>query len=78
MAYNNRNFLLRVQDVVEAYLDAKNEDISVTRVYNQVIKPRFRISRSTLYNYLNIPYKRLLKELEQKERDNNNRTLKLF
>lgn len=78
MAYNNRNFLLRVQDVVEAYLDAKNEDISVTRVYNQVIKPSFRISRSTLYNYLNIPYKRLLKELEQKERDNNNRTLKLF
>lgn len=78
MAYNNRNFLLRVQDVVEAYLDAKNEDISVTRVYNQVIKPRFRISRSTLYNYLNIPYKRLLKELEQKERGNNNRTLKLF
>lgn len=67
-----------MQDVVNAYLEAKNDDVTVTRVYTQVIKPRFRISRSTLYSYLNIPYKRLLKELDEKEKTKNNNCPKLF
>ena len=76
MAYNNRNHLLRVQDVIDAYLEAKTDDKTFARVYSQVIKPRFRISRSTLYNYLNLPVKRMLKELDEKEKVKNN-TLKL-
>lgn len=79
MAYNNRNFLLRVQDVVEAYQQAKTDDVTFARVYRKVIKPRYRISRSTLYNYLNIPYKRLLAQIDEREKQKNekNNVLKL-
>jgi len=76
MAYNNRNHLLRVQDVINAYLEAKTDDKTFAKVYTDVIKPRYRISRSTMYNYLSMPVKRLLKELDEREKVKNN-TLKL-
>lgn len=70
MAYTPRNQLLFMQDVIDAYLAAKTEDKTVKDVYNEVIFPRFRISRATMYNYLATPVKRLLKELDEKERTN--------
>jgi hypothetical protein len=59
---------MQMQDVVDAYLAAKTEDNSVSSVYRKVIRPRFRISRTTLYAYLNTPIKKQLKELEGNEK----------
>lgn len=55
-----------MQVVIEDYLAAKTEDNSLAEVHRRVIYPKYRISRSTLYNYLSTPVKKLLKELELK------------
>ena len=67
MAYNKRNKLMQMQMVIDAYLAAKTPDKSVQWVYRHIIFPNFRISRSTLYNYLNTPVKRMLKELDSSD-----------
>jgi len=64
MAFNRRNKLLQMQDVIDAFLAAKTEDNTVSWVYRKVIRPKFRISRTTLYTYLNTNVKKQLKELE--------------
>jgi hypothetical protein len=55
-----------MQLVIDAYLAAKTEDNSTAYVYRTVIYPRFRISRTTLYNYLGTPVKKLIKEIDNK------------
>lgn len=62
MAYNRRNKLRFISAVIEVYKAEKKDGISVQHVYRTHIYPRFKISQSTLYNYLSIPAEKLLKE----------------
>ena len=62
MAYNRSNRLLRIRDVNQAYLEHKTDGNTTMYVYRTVIYPRFRISLSTLYNYLAVPVERMLRE----------------
>lgn len=82
MAYNNRNKLLQMQTIIEVYLAHKTADTTFSKVHKTVIFPMYHISRSTLYNYLNTPVKKLLKELdakkEAKKSADNQKTLNLF
>ena len=59
-----KNFLLRVKAVVELYNEHKKEGVSAVWVHKAIIYPRFYISRSTLYEYLSINYKKQLKEID--------------
>lgn len=64
MAYNRKNKLLFMQQVIEVYLEHKKPGISTAYVHRTVIEPRFHITISTLYNYLNTPVARELKRID--------------
>jgi hypothetical protein len=68
MAYNRRNKLLMMQRVIDVYLEHKKPGVSTAYVWREHIYPVYRISITTLYNYLNTPVGRELKRLN-KERN---------
>jgi hypothetical protein len=72
--YNRRNFLLRVKDVNEVYLDHHSRGIPAEYIFRNHVHERFRISRTTFFEYLAIPYKRELELLDRKQ----NRQMNLF
>lgn len=59
--------LLRVKEVNELYVEKARIGLSTEYIYRTFIEPRFHISRSTLYEYLTIPYERQLKDIYQRE-----------
>ena len=59
--------LLRVKEVNELYVEKSRIGLSTEYIYRTFIEPRFHISRSTLYEYLTIPYERQLKDIHQRE-----------
>lgn len=68
MAYNRFNFLQRVKEVNEIYLEYSSKGVFNEYIYINYIKDRFHISRTTFYNYLSIPYGKELKQIQaQKE-----------
>ena len=67
MAYNRRNKLKFMQEVIEVYCREMKPGVSSVYVYRVFIKPRFHISIKTLYNYLATPVNRHLKEENEKE-----------
>lgn len=69
MAYTPKNFLLRVKDVNEVYLEHKKRGATAEWIYKNQIEERFRLSRSTFFNYLTIPYKTLLKQIDEQEKN---------
>lgn len=77
MSYNRRNILLRIIDVQAIYKShSKNFDGGCTDkyIYEQIIFPNYKISRSCFYDYLKTPAARELKDLEEK----NKKQLSLF
>lgn len=81
MAYTKVNHLLRIIDVQEAYKQAKElkEDITVTDIYEYHIRQRFRISRSTFYNYLSTNARKQLRELDPRQLEEADKNqLKMF
>jgi hypothetical protein len=68
MAYNRKNKLKIMQEVIEVYCREMRPGTSSIYVYNAFIKPRFHISLTTLYAYLATPVKRQIKEENQKEK----------
>jgi len=60
---NRMNFLLRVKDVNEVFISHNNRGIFTENIYRDYIKERFRISRSTFFRYLTIPYKKELNDI---------------
>ncbi len=68
MAYNRRNKLLQMQDILDIYIREKKDGISTAHVYRTHIYPVYRISITTLYNYISTPVFKLLKEEEEKHR----------
>lgn len=67
MAYTRRNLLQRMIKVQNITLEYKSKGSTQKWVYENVIKPRYDISRSTYYDYLGTNAKLQLKLLEQKE-----------
>jgi hypothetical protein len=72
--YNRRNFLLRVKDVNEVYLEYHNHGVPAEYIFRNYINERFRIGRTTFFEYLTIPYKRELELLDRKQ----NKQISLF
>ena len=77
MAYSRKYFLLRVKAVVEIYIKYHKEGVTNVFIYENYIRNQFGISLCTFYNYLWIPYQKLLKEIEDAEKAKENRP-KLF
>lgn len=67
MAYSRKNFLLRVKDVNEIYIEQSRQGLCNEYIYVRFIRNRFHISRTTFYQYLTIPYAAELKKIEQRE-----------
>ena len=67
MAYNRENFLKKVKEVNEIYIEHHNKGIFNEYIYKHFIAEQFHISRSTFYTYLTIPYKTQLKAIQEKK-----------
>lgn len=78
MAFSRKNMLLRVKEVNELYIEKSKIGLSTEFIYRTFIAPRFHISRSTLYEYLAIPYERQLKEISQREQAEKEQNPTLF
>ena len=61
MAYNRKNKLEQIIEVQNITLEHSRRGVTQQWIYCQLIYPRFRISRSTFYNYLATPAKRDIK-----------------
>jgi len=71
MSYNRKNLLQRVVDIQNTYKKhSKHFDggCSDKYIYEQIVFPIYRISRSTFYEYLKTPAAKQLKQLEDEER----------
>ena len=78
MAFSRKNMLFRVKEVNELYLEKAKIGLTTEFIYRTFIEPRFHISRSTLYEYLAIPYDRQLKEIYQREKAEQQQNPTLF
>ncbi|TXI13489.1 MAG: hypothetical protein E6Q66_09875 [Pedobacter sp.] len=78
MAYSRKNYLLKVKAVCELYDQMRNPDVPMARTYRRVIYPSFYISICTFYRYLNVNYKKELRELAEKQQPENPRQYTLF
>ena len=67
MAYNRRNKLKQMEEIVALYCQEKKPGISTAFVYRKFIRPKYHISLTTLYAYLAIPVTRQLKTIEEKD-----------
>lgn len=63
MAYNQRNKLERICEIQRITLDHTRRGVTQKWVYDNVIRPRFLISIATFYNYLGIPARKQLNQL---------------
>ena len=68
MAYNRKNFLLRVKEINEIYKRETRKGLSNEYIFIHYVEPLYHISRATFYEYLTIPYERELKKIEERER----------
>ncbi|ENG5660609.1 hypothetical protein FPG87_12460 [Flavobacterium psychrophilum] len=59
-----RNKLLRYRAVLETYLFYKTDDIPFTVVWRKYVYPKHFISKGTLYNIINTPINKQLKEID--------------
>lgn len=57
---SHKNYYLRVMDVMEVFQHYHNKGYTNAWIYRNHIRDRFRISIKTLYNYMNVNYKREL------------------
>ena len=64
MAYTRRNRLERIIDIQQIVLDHTNNGVTQEWVFENKIKPVYKISRSTFYAYLGTNAKKQLKDLE--------------
>ena len=78
MAFSRKNMLFRVKEVNELYVEKAKIGLTTEFIYRTFIEPRFHISRSTLYEYLAIPYDRQLKEIYQREKAEKEQNPTLF
>ncbi|WP_394758175.1 hypothetical protein [Flavobacterium sp.] len=58
-----KNKLLRYKEIIKEYQSHNTQDIPLTVIWRNYIYPKFYISKGTLYNALNEPIEKQLKEL---------------
>ena len=78
MAYNRKNFLLRVKEINEIYKRESAKAVPTDYIFRNFIEEQFHISRATFYNFLNIPYERDLKDIARREAEEQRRSPTLF
>jgi predicted transcriptional regulator YheO len=66
MAYNKRNYLLKIIDIQNITLEQTEKGVFQESVYRNIISPRYFISRTTYYRYLSINAKKELKAIDNK------------
>lgn len=76
MAYNNKNYWLKIIDIQEEILRLQDEylDIKLKTIHKDFIYPKWKISYKTMSNYMGVNAKRELKKYTEAQ---NNQT-KLF
>lgn len=67
MAYNRRNFLIKVCKIQDITLEHTKRGVTQQWVFDNLIKEQFFISISTFYSYLSMNAKRELSKLAQEE-----------
>lgn len=67
MAYNRRNYLIKVIEIQNIVLELKGRDgdMRLKNIYWEYIFPKYLISYRTFSNYLSINAKKELKELKE-------------
>lgn len=63
MAYNKKNLIDTVIDIQELTLENTKRGVTQEWIFNNIIKPEYRISKRTYYNYLAMPAKKIKREL---------------
>ena len=66
MAYNRRNYLIKVIEIQNIVLELKGRDgdMRLKNIYREYIFPKYLISYRTFSNYLSINAKKELKEIK--------------
>lgn len=72
MSFSRKNLLCRVREVNELFVEKQRLGLSTEYIYRTFIEPRYHISRTTLYNWLTIPYAAQLREIERQEQSTQN------
>lgn len=54
------------------FVEKQRLGLSTEYIYRTFIEPRYHISRTTLYNWLTIPYAAQLREIERQEQSTQN------
>lgn len=68
MAYTKINVLKKIVDIQNLTLEYKKKGVTQKWLYENIIYPTYRISRTTFYTYLSTPAKMLLKKLEEEKK----------
>jgi len=63
MSYNKRNLLLKIIDVQTIVLEHQRKGITQKWIYENVIYPKYLISRHTFYNWLGTNAKKEIKNV---------------
>lgn len=63
MAYNRINLLERIVDIQQITLEHTAKGVTQQWVYTNIIKPVYKLSKATYYNYLRQNAKAELKKL---------------
>jgi hypothetical protein len=66
MAYNRRNLLIKIVEIQEIVIREQKRGTTQLWVYKNLIEPHYHIGYSTFNNYLTIPAKKQLEELNHK------------
>lgn len=72
MSFSRKNLLCRVREVNELFVEKQRLGLSTEYIYRTFVEPRYHISRTTLYNWLTIPYAAQLREIERQEQSAQN------
>ncbi len=76
MAYNKRNYYKKIIEIQELVLPLKlKKGLFYKEIYWDYVYPRWKISYRTFHSYMGIPAKRLLKEMDEKQKE---KQLQLF
>lgn len=68
MAYNNSNRYKKIIEIQNITLEQQDRGVTKKWIYDNIIKPRYFISRDCYFRYLAINAKRDLKKLEEIQR----------
>ena len=69
MTYSTKNLLKRIVDIQNITLEHQKHGATQKWIYENMIEPKYHISRTTYYNYLASDAKKRLRELEKEKKE---------